>query len=45
VAVLLVLIAVAAGAFLPLQVGMNSSLAHFVGGPIRASLVSFTVGA
>ena len=43
-AALLVLIAIAAGAFLPLQVGMNSRLAHFVGGPVRASLVSFTVG-
>ena len=41
---LLVLIAIAAGAFLPLQVGMNTRLAHFVGGPVRASLVSFTVG-
>ena len=43
-AVLLVLLTVAAGVFLPLQVGMNSRLAHFVGGPVRASFVSFAVG-
>ena len=41
---LLVLLTIAAGAFLPLQVGVNSRLAHYVGGPVRASLVSFTVG-
>ena len=41
---LLVLVVVAAGAFLPLQVGMNGRLAHFVGGPVRASFVSFAVG-
>jgi transporter family-2 protein len=43
-AVLLVLATVAAGALLPLQIGMNSRLAGFVGGPVRASLVSFVVG-
>ncbi len=44
-AVLLVLVAVVAGAFLPIQTGVNARLGHFVGGPVRASLVSFTVGA
>ena len=43
--VLLVLIAIAAGVFLPLQAGVNTRLAHFVGGPVRASAVSFVVGA
>lgn len=32
------------GAILPLQVGVNSRLSHFVGGPVRASLVSFAIG-
>ena len=44
-AFLLVVITVAAGALLPAQVGMNTRLAHFVGGPVRASFVSFAVGA
>jgi transporter family-2 protein len=44
VALLLVLVTVAAGALLPAQVGMNTRLAHFVGGPVRASFVSFAVG-
>jgi bacterial/archaeal transporter family-2 protein len=42
---LLLLFAVVAGAFLPLQAGVNAQLAHFVGGPVRASMVSFAVGA
>ena len=42
---LLLLFAVVAGSFLPLQAGVNAKLAHFVGGPVRASLVSFIVGA
>jgi transporter family-2 protein len=43
--VLLVLFAVVAGVFLPVQAGVNTRLAHFVGGPVRASMVSFAVGA
>jgi transporter family-2 protein len=42
---LLVLFAVVAGAFLPLQAGVNRRLAHYVGGPVRASMLSFFVGA
>jgi transporter family-2 protein len=42
---LLLLFAVVAGAFLPLQAGVNAKLAHFVGGPVRASMISFAVGA
>jgi transporter family-2 protein len=41
---LLLLFAVVAGSFLPLQAGVNAKLAHFVGGPVRASMVSFIVG-
>jgi transporter family-2 protein len=40
-----ILVAIAAGVFLPLQAGVNTRLAQFVGGPIRASLISFLVGA
>jgi transporter family-2 protein len=36
--------AVAAGAMLPIQFGINSQLAHWLGGPIRAAFVSFLVG-
>ena len=42
---LLLLFAVVAGAFLPMQAGVNARLAQFVGGPVRASMVSFIVGA
>jgi transporter family-2 protein len=42
---LLLLFAVVAGSFLPLQAGVNAKLAHFVGGPVRASAISFIVGA
>jgi transporter family-2 protein len=42
---LLLLLAVVAGALLPVQAGVNARLAHFVGGAVRASLVSFIVGA
>ena len=42
---LLLLFAVVAGSFLPLQAGVNARLAHFVGGPVRASMISFGVGA
>lgn len=41
---LLLAFAVVAGSFLPLQAGVNSTLARFVGGPVRASFVSFGIG-
>ena len=43
-AVLYLLFAAAAGAVLPVQAGVNAQLARFVGGPVRASFVSFLVG-
>jgi transporter family-2 protein len=39
------LFAVAAGAMLPIQFGINAQLATWVGSPLRATLVSFAVGA
>lgn len=39
-----VLLAVAAGAVLPAQVGVNSTLRHGIGSPIVAALISFAVG-
>jgi bacterial/archaeal transporter family-2 protein len=39
------LFAVAAGAMLPVQFGINAQLATWVGSPLRATLVSFAVGA
>ena len=36
--------AVAAGAMLPIQFGINAQLASWVGSPLRATLVSFAVG-
>ncbi|MGI8605905.1 MAG: DMT family transporter [Gaiellaceae bacterium] len=36
--------ALAAGMMLPFQFGINAQLAHWVGGPVCASLVSFAVG-
>ena len=42
---LLLLFAVVAGSFLPAQAGVNTRLAHYVGGPVRASMISFAVGA
>jgi transporter family-2 protein len=39
------LFAVVAGAMLPFQFGINAQLASWVGSPLRATLVSFTVGA
>ena len=39
------LFAVAAGAMLPIQFGINAQLANWVGSPVRATLVSFVVGA
>jgi transporter family-2 protein len=43
-AALYVLLALAAGALLPFQTGVNARLAHFVESPVRAALVSFVVG-
>ena len=39
------LFALLAGAMLPIQFGINAQLAHWVGGSIRAALISFVVGA
>src|SRR5262245_62431974 len=36
--------AVAAGAMLPIQFGVNAQLSHWVGSPVRAAFVSFLVG-
>jgi len=41
---LYLLFAVAAGAMLPFQFGVNAQLSHWVGSPIRAAFVSFLVG-
>jgi transporter family-2 protein len=38
------LFAVAAGAMLPIQFGINAQLASWLGSPVRATLVSFGVG-
>jgi transporter family-2 protein len=43
-ALLYLLLAVAAGGALPFQAGINARLALFVGGPIRASMISFAIG-
>jgi transporter family-2 protein len=37
-------LAIAAGAAFPIQAGLNARLATWVVGPIRASLISFSVG-
>ena len=37
-------LAVVAGSALPVQAGLNARLATFVGGPIRASMISFGIG-
>ena len=37
--------AIAAGAMLPIQFGINAQLANWVGSPVRATFVSFVVGA
>ncbi len=44
-ALLLIVLALVAGAFLPVQAAANARLAHFLGSPVRASMVSFAVGA
>src|SRR5215218_8505895 len=41
---LYLLFAVAAGAMLPVQFGINAQLAHWLGSPVRAAFVSFLVG-
>jgi transporter family-2 protein len=38
------LFALAAGAMLPFQAGINAQLSTWVGGPVRAALVSFAIG-
>jgi bacterial/archaeal transporter family-2 protein len=40
-----VLFALAAGAMLPFQAGVNAQLAEYLGSPLRAALVSFLIGA
>lgn len=42
--ILLIAFAAVAGVFLPLQAAINSQLARHVGGPVRASMISFGVG-
>jgi transporter family-2 protein len=37
-------LAFVAGSALPVQAGLNAQLATFVGGPIRASMISFGIG-
>lgn len=39
-----VVFALAAGAMLPFQAGIKAQLAEYLGGPLRAALVSFVVG-
>ena len=36
-------LAIAVGAAFPIQAGLNARLATWLGGPIRASLISFSV--
>jgi len=38
------MLALAAGGALPVQAGINARLASFVGGPVRASMISFAIG-
>ncbi len=37
-------LALAAGACIPLQAGVNAALSRYVAGPVQAALISFTVG-
>jgi len=39
------LVAIGSGVLLPLQVGVNAQLSHWVNDPMRAAFVSFLVGA
>ena len=41
---ILALLAMAAGSLFPIQAAANAQLARFIGGPIAATIVSFTVG-
>ncbi|MGI8421294.1 MAG: DMT family transporter [Gaiellaceae bacterium] len=41
---LLLFVAIAAGAGIPLQAGINAQLAAVIGGPLRAATISFVVG-
>ena len=41
---ILALLAMAAGSLFPIQAAANAQLARLIGGPIAATLVSFTVG-
>jgi transporter family-2 protein len=43
-ALVFLVLAFVAGGALPVQAGLNARLATFVGGPIRASMISFGVG-
>lgn len=43
--VVLILVALLAGATLPIQAGVNAKLADYVGGPVWAATISFAVGA
>jgi len=43
-ALVFLVLAFVAGGALPVQAGLNARLATFVGGPIRASMISFAVG-
>jgi transporter family-2 protein len=38
------LFAFTAGVMIPVQAGVNAQLAHWIGGPVRAALVSFAIG-
>ena len=40
----LALLAMAAGSLFPIQAAANAQLARFIGGPIAATIISFTVG-
>ena len=42
---LYLVVAVVAGAVLPVQVGVNAQLSHWVNDPLRAAFVSFLIGA
>ena len=43
-ALVFLVLAFVAGSALPVQAGLNARLATFVGGPIRASMISFGIG-
>jgi transporter family-2 protein len=43
--IIFMLVAVVAGAVLPLQAGMNTRMGHSLGNPMWASFISFVIGA